>query len=166
MTDLPFAPATLLLGLALLVVFGAAIAVPLFDRKHPAVPASSPLEALQAARAETVREIRELDFDHRMKKISDDDHRLLRASLVQRGAGILRDIEALSAQAQTDSAAPDRAARDVDAEIEQALARLTARRKAATANDRVKSGPVCATCGADLARNVKFCPECGGKVSA
>jgi hypothetical protein len=158
-TDLPFAPATLLLGLALLLIFGAVIAVPLFDRKRPAVPTPSPIEALHAARAETVREIRELDFDHRMGKISDDDHRRLRGDLVQRGAGVLRDIEALSANAE----APRE--RDVDAEIEQALSKLTARR-ADAARGKSPAGPVCSTCGAALSRGAKFCAECGAKVNA
>lgn len=158
-TDLPFAPATLVLGLALLLIFGAVIAVPLFDRKRPAVPPPSAIEALHAARAETVREIRELDFDHRMGKISDDDHKHLRGALVQRGSGVLREIEALNSSA----AAPRE--RDVDAEIEQALAKLAARRTNA-AQGKAPAGPVCSTCGAALSRNAKFCAECGAKVDA
>ncbi len=149
---LPFATSTLILAAALLLIFGAVIVAPLFDRKRPAVVPPGPLEALQRDRADIVRAIRELDFDHKTHKLSDADHRQLRTELVQRGTAILRDIDALAPAAATSSAST------LDAQIENAIADLRAKRD--------KNARTCAACGAALARNSKFCGACGAEAKA
>ncbi len=107
-----FGIGTLLLGAALLIVFGAIIALPLFDRPAPVQPPLSRRETLMKAREDIVRQIRELDFDYRTHKINEADYQALRAELVQRGAELLRQIDALPPE------------QDVDTDIERAVQKL------------------------------------------
>lgn len=141
--NMPFALSTLILGLALLLLFGAIVVIPLLDRKRPAVQPPSPFEALERERAAIVRAIRELDFDHRTHKVNDDDYKQLREAQVQRGSQVLRELEALRTAA---------GARDPNAEIETAVQKL-----------RAKATRACAACGAAVRADDKFCPQCGAK---
>jgi hypothetical protein len=114
---MPFPIATLLLGLAVLLLCVLLIVAPFFERKRAAVNPPSKLESLEIERKRIVRLIRELDFDHRTRKISDDDYKHLRAELAQRGTDTLREIDAHIQSAAT---------RNVDDEIELAVAKLRA----------------------------------------
>jgi hypothetical protein len=134
-----FAPSTLIIGSALLLLFGALIVIPLLDRKQPYVEAPSPVDALEHERIDTVRAIRELDFDHRTGKIEDSDYFRLRGEYVQRGAQLLKQIETLQSSASA-----------TDAAIERAIKPL-----------RAKSTKTCANCGVVLRGDDKFCPQCG-----
>ncbi|MDW8293501.1 MAG: zinc ribbon domain-containing protein [Anaerolineae bacterium] len=140
---------TLLLGLALLIVLALIVALPLFDRKTPVVRPPSRREALEAERRAVIHSIRELDFDFRTNKISEADYRALRAALVQRGAEVLRALEALEE-------------RDVDAEIEARVAQLRETREATPVP---ANGRVCSGCGALLPSGARFCPSCGQPVA-
>lgn len=131
---------TLLLSLALFVIVGLIIVLPLLDRRRPAVQAPSRRAELEAERQDIVRAIRELDFDHRTRKINDEDYKQLREGYVQRGAAVLRELSATSE-------------RDVDAEIEQRVAAL---RSVGDASARA-----CAACGATVDAADRFCPKCG-----
>jgi hypothetical protein len=144
--NIPFEISTLILGIALALLFGAVVAVPLLDRPRPAVEPPTALEALEAERAAVVRNIRELDFDHRTGKVADDDYTALRTQLLESGADLLRRIDAIRA---------DHSARDVHREIENQVARL-----------RARSTRACAGCAAVLRQDDKFCPQCGAKVQA
>lgn len=146
---MPFPISTLLLALALFLIAIAAVVLPLFDRKRPVLRPTTPLETLEAERADIVRAIRELDFDHRMRKIADADYASLRASLSQRGAAVLREIEAARAGMPGDA---------MDAEIERAIAA-----KRATPDAAVRH---CASCGAELRERDKFCAVCGAAVAS
>lgn len=139
---------TLLLGIALFIVLALIVALPLFDRKTPAVRPPTRREALEAEHQTLIRSIRELDFDFRTHKIGEADYRALRASLVQRAADVLRELKALEE-------------RDVDAEIEAQVARL---RK--TTIPLATDGRACPSCGAPLPIGARFCPSCGQAVSS
>lgn len=149
--NFPFSASTLLLAAALLLIFGAVIVIPLFDRKRPALSPPTQIEALQQRRAEIVRSIRELDFDHKTHKLNDADHKQLRSELVARGAEVLRSIDALT-PAHINSTA------DIDAQIEKSVADLRSRRG--------KNLPICADCGATLTKGNRFCGNCGAEVTA
>lgn len=139
---------TLLLGAALFIVLALIIALPLFDRKTPAVRPPTRREALEAEHQTLIRNIRELDFDFRTHKISEADYRTLRAALVQRAAEVLRALKTLEE-------------RDVDAEIEAQVAKL---RKTTTL--LATDGRACPSCGAPLPTGARFCPSCGQAVSS
>ena len=135
---------TLLLGLALLIIAGFIIALPLLDRRRPALQPPSKRTALEAERKDTVRAIRELDFDHRTHKINDDDYKQLREAHVQRGAQVLRDLSVLAERNDGD-------------EIEQRVAAL---RKRAD----VDATLTCPACGRAVTAVDKFCPQCGRRL--
>lgn len=144
--NIPLEPSTLIFGLALALLFGAIVALPLFDRSRPAVEPPTALEVLEGERAEIVRSIRELDFDSRTGKVEAVDYAALRAQLVERGARLLREIETMRAQTTS---------HDIGREIEEHVSRLRAHRTRA-----------CVKCAAVLRQNDKFCPQCGEKVPA
>ena len=135
---------TLILGLALLVIAGFVIALPMFDRRRPAIQPPSQRQALEAERQDIVRTIRELDFDHRTHKINDDDYKRLREDYVQHGAQVLRELNTLTE-------------RNDDDEIEQRVAELRA------VNDTT-SAMNCPSCGTAVSAADKFCPQCGHKL--
>ena len=137
---------TLLLGLALLVVVGFIIVLPMFDRRKPAIQPPSQRDALEAERQDIVRTIRELDFDHRTHKINDDDYKRLREAQVQRGAQVLRELSALTEHGADDA-------------IERRVAEL---RKVNDAADAL----TCPSCGRAVSLADKFCPQCGHKLVA
>ncbi|BCX05551.1 MAG: hypothetical protein KatS3mg053_3489 [Candidatus Roseilinea sp.] len=145
---------TILLGLALLIIVVVVVALPLLDRKTPAVQPPSQREALEQERRAVIRAIRELDFDHRTGKIGDEDYRQLREAHVARGAQILRELAAL-----------DEAEHDIDAEIEAQIARF---RKVGRSDGHlagVMSGKIiCPSCGHTAGANDKFCPQCGQRL--
>ncbi|MCL5996936.1 MAG: zinc ribbon domain-containing protein [Chloroflexi bacterium] len=131
---------TILIGFALLIIVVTLIVLPLLDPRRPAVEPPSPREALQAEYAATVRAIRELDLDYRTHKLAEEDYKRLRADQVQRGAQILRELDAL----QTGSAADD-----IDADIEAQVAVLRA------------GNAACPACGAKGKAGDRFCARCG-----
>ncbi len=132
---------TILLALALLLLFGLVIALPLFDRKRPAIKPLSRRDALQQERQDIVRTIRELDFDHRTNKINDEEYKRVREEHVQRGAAVLRELSTLDEV-------------DIDAEIESRIAALRAAPQAGDA-------PLCPKCHSAISASDRFCPQCG-----
>ena len=92
---------TLLLGLALMVIAGFIIALPLLDKRKPALQPPSKRAALEAERQDTVRAIHELDFDYRTHKINDDDYKHLREAL-----DVLDDQDATALGAHDDLQIP------------------------------------------------------------
>ncbi|MCS7056893.1 MAG: zinc ribbon domain-containing protein [Thermoflexales bacterium] len=139
---------TILLGIALLIIVVVVIALPLLDRKTPAVQPPSRREALEQERRTIISAIRELDFDYRTGKIDEEDYKRLRESRVARGAQILRELAEL-----------DEAERDVDAEIEAQVARFRTV-QATDGRARAKS-VICSSCGHAAGAGDKFCPQCG-----
>ena len=131
---------TILIGFALLIIVVTLIVLPLLDARRPAVELPSPREALQAEHAVTVRAIRELDLDYRTHKLAEEDYKRLRADQVQRGAQVLRELDALQ---------PDSAADDIDVDIEAQVAVLRA------------GNATCPACGATTKAGDRFCARCG-----
>jgi hypothetical protein len=91
--------------------------------------------------------IRELDFDHRMGKIDDEDYQRMRGDYTRQAAALLREVDRGNGRS--------RAADDVEREV---------------AAVRKKEGQVqtqtafCASCGAKVRSNDRFCASCGVKI--
>ncbi|GIV83421.1 MAG: hypothetical protein KatS3mg052_0428 [Candidatus Roseilinea sp.] len=137
-----------MLGLALLIIVALVVALPLFDRKTPAIEPPSRREALEQERRAVISAIRELDFDYRTGKIGAEDYKRLREARVAQGAQILRELA--DEHSATDT--------DVEAEIEAQVARL---RKVAASDGRAPARAVCPSCGRVVGADDKFCPQCG-----
>jgi hypothetical protein len=185
---------SILLILALLVLVAWYISRPLFERKSTSFSREEhELSTLLAERDRVIQSLQEIDFDYKLGKIPEEDYPTQRNLLLQRGAEVLRQLDALQPQ-QTAGTAADR--------LERAIAarRLQQREAAATPqavldspavpplkngnrlavpdddleqqiSDRrrsrkEKTGGFCPKCGRPIQISDKFCPKCGAKVSA
>ncbi len=151
---------SLLLAFALILLVAAFVARPVIERAayRDGNGAASPADDLITQREAILIELRDLDFDHAVGKVGEEDYAVQRARLVARGAEVLRSLDQLPA------AAVEKPSDDLDAEIERLV---TARRKRQTAAG-VKKQPApsahCPHCGRPVRLTDKFCTHCGAKV--
>lgn len=174
--------ASLLLGLALLLLVVFIVARPLVERHSLRERAPGHAEQLWFERERVLAALRDLDFDHATGKLLDADYTAPRAALVTQGVEILRQLDALGVvEPEPQSGKPGGAA-VLDDEIEQAVARL--RRQPAVdrtaglaARDQgaaaVAPPPLpaavpsdiaplaCAQCGRHAHPADRFCGKCG-----
>jgi rubrerythrin len=185
---------SLLLILALLTVVGWFIARPLFERQATIIDTmpdqqDHAVSTLLAERDRILNALQELDFDHALGKIPEEDYPAQRAVLVQQGAQILRQLDEFNQQPVTD---------DQEARLEAAIAARRADagrpvssgtdgRAAALASEATlaadtdeeieiilaarrrerqdKSVGFCPNCGRSIQKSDRFCPKCGQKIS-
>ncbi len=159
--------------LALFLGVGLYLAAPLVsDRMRGAPQQMQELSSLMAERDRVINALQELDFDHKLGKIPEDDYPGERAELLEKGTQILKKLDQLTSAAsnlENGNAAEDQlekavAARRADAsnnveplsddEIESMLA---ARRK----ERKSKSAGFCPRCGKPILISDRFCPSCG-----
>lgn len=162
----------LILGLFLLVALF--VARPLIEQRSTVVTREEhDYSALLAERDRLLNALQELDFDYTLGKIPEEDYPAQRASLLTRGANVLRQIDALQPEAPQD---------DIEARIEAAIAarRADAARIPAASlpnGNGLRRMPVAVASPDDdleaiianrrRARPEKaagFCPQCGGPV--
>jgi len=161
----------ILLLIALLLGVGLYLAAPLiFDSsRHNAFGESREISSLMAERDRVINSLQELDFDFRLGKIPDEDYPAQRAELLQKGADILRKLDAMQPQPISDDEVERRieqaaAARRADAalkpeppsddEIESMLATRRKERKG-------KPAGFCPKCGKVVLITDQFCANCG-----
>jgi zinc-ribbon domain len=157
-------------SLAVLILVGMFLYAPFMERRARGVTEEEhELSALMAERDRVINSLQELDFDFKLGKIPEEDYPAQRASLLQKGADILRKIDSLLPQA----ASPQ----DTEARLERAIA--ARRADASTAKPEVsdddlesmissrrkgrtnKSAGFCPKCGKPVMVTDRFCPSCG-----
>jgi rubrerythrin len=161
---------SIFLILAVLVPVMVFIARPLLERKATAVTIEEhDYSALLAERDRVLNALQELEFDHTLGKIPEEDYPTQRTNLMHYGAEILRRIdeyegsstEAIS-DAQIEAAISARkvaaATADPDDELEALIA---ARRREQKSNGQAKTGGFCPQCGNCVQETDRFCPKCG-----
>jgi hypothetical protein len=157
-------------SLAVLILVGMFLYAPFMERRARGVTEEEhELSALMAERDRVINSLQELDFDFKLGKIPEDDYPAQRASLLQKGADILRKIDSLAPQTTS--------AQDTEARIERAIAArradaantkpevsdddlesmISSRRKGRTN----KSAGFCPRCGKPVMVSDRFCPSCG-----
>ena len=167
----------ILILLALLIGVGLYLAAPLMNKRVRRVTQESQEgSTLMAERDRVINALQELDFDFKLGKIPDEDYPAQRAELLQRGADVLKKLDALKAASSSGPDAESRlekavAARRADAAAEAANpepisddeieSMLAARRKARGE----KSSGFCPRCGKPVLVNDKFCPNCGKAIN-
>jgi hypothetical protein len=139
--------------LAILLTAGAllAVAYPILSKGSAAKPATSAQESLDellGQRDAAMQALRELNFDHRMGKISDEDFLIFEAGLKHNAADTLRALDEWEAQTQDD--------------LDQALDREVAARK----SQLVSGGRTCPSCGRPAGDEDRFCAICGTALAA
>jgi hypothetical protein len=129
------------------------------------------VSALKAERDRVINSLQELDFDFNLGKIPAGEYPDQRASLLQKGADILRKLDELApvassavnaeariekatAAGRADSGVKAVALDDSDDDLESIVA---ARRK----EHKSKSAGFCPKCGKPVLVTDKFCPSCG-----
>jgi rubrerythrin len=150
----------ILLLIALLLGVGLYLAAPLiFDsRRRNTNEESSEISSLMAERDRVINSLQELDFDFKLGKIPDEDYPTQRAELLQKGADILRKLDALQPQGISDE--------EVEARIEQAAAarRADAAVKTESRSDDEIESMLAARRKERKGRSAGFCPKCGKAV--
>ena len=160
----------ILVSLALLILVAVYLYTPFVQRRARRVTEEEhELSALLAERDRVINSLQELDFDYKLGKIPEEDYPDQRATLLQRGADLLRQIDSIAP-------API-SATDVDARIEKAIAArradaslvqpqvsdedlesmVAARRKVR----KERSSGFCPKCGKPVLVSDRFCPSCG-----
>lgn len=107
------------------------------------------LAELLNQRDATYRAIKEIEFDHAIGSLSEEDYRDLRERYKLKALGLLKAIKEREQQMRLGVAARDEPAAS-DA-IERAVSRRRARKDAST----------CPRCGDATTPGARFCPSCG-----
>ena len=132
----------LLLAAAVLVIL-VAVVLTLGIRPQDVPPPEppSPTRHLEERRAAIYENLRDLQFEYRVGKLSDADYQQSKVGLQKELAGVLSEIDRLGAKA------PAQKAED--------------RRQKTEAPAPVAASNMCPHCGASFPNPMKFCGECG-----
>jgi hypothetical protein len=134
----------MLLASAVVLVVAATVVFTLFVRKDdlPQPELVSPVKHLEERKAAIYENLRDLQFEYRVGKLSDSDYQLTKVGLQKELAGVLAEIEKVMGGKPV-AAAP------------------------APAPPKPKLQPAfsCRHCGARFATEMKFCGECGKAMS-
>ena len=161
-------------SLAVLIIVGIYLYAPFMERRARRVTEEEhELSALMAERDRIINSLQELDFDFKLGKIPEDDYPTQRASLLQKGAEILKKIDSLAPQLVSTQDTEARlekaiAARRADGAVvtapvtdDDVEAMVSARRRSRTK----KSAGFCPRCGKPVMVADRFCPSCGKSLS-
>lgn len=107
---------------------------------------------LQTERDRVLATLQDLDMDHAMGKVLQEDYQAQRGALLLRGAEVLKAIDEL--QSTIGKVIPGS---DLDVEIETAVARLRG-------GEDQASGGTCSSCGREVATGDRFCVHCGASL--
>ena len=161
-------------SLAVLILVGMFLYAPFTEQRARQVTEEEhELSALMAERDRVITSLQELDFDFKLGKIPDEDYPAQRASLLQKGADILRKIDSLAPQPSS--------AQDTETRLEKVIAVRRADGSAAqlelTDDDlesmistrrkrhKDRSAGFCPKCGKPVMVTDRFCPSCGKSLS-
>jgi hypothetical protein len=156
----PSAIFLVLIVLALIVLF---VTRPFFEQRRARTGESSQeFSHLLAERERLLTALQELDFDQTLGKIPAEDYPVQRAALLQKGAEVLRQLDAItpdlvvqtSARVQSTDDAAKPAAPFSDDDLEDLLAKRRNSHKDKTAG-------FCPKCGKPVLQSDVFCPSCG-----
>lgn len=114
----------------------------------------SPFDHLDERKAAIYENLRDLQFEYRLGKLSDEDYQSTKKDLQKELAGVMAEVDKLKASLQLNGAVPPPA---------PAAKAAPARQPAAQAKP---AGNVCPSCGASFAQDLKFCGECGKPMKA
>ena len=158
-----------LIIIALVIPVALFIARPFIEQRATAVTTEEhDFSALLAERDRILDALQELEFDHALGKIPEEDYAAQRAYLMHAGADILRQMDeyeeqpgAASVDDRLEAAIAERKAAaepPADDELETLIA-LRRREKAAAGKSQ--SSGFCPQCGGPVYKSDRFCPKCG-----
>jgi hypothetical protein len=118
------------------------------------------LSSLLAEKERILDALAELEFDHKLGKVPEEIYPDQRASLMQRGADVLRRIDEFQ-EDEVETALNARRVRQGSSASDDNLEALIAQRRAARTSDGAK---FCPQCGATLHAGDRFCANCGAQI--
>lgn len=104
----------------------------------------SPIQHLEDRKQAIYENLRDLQFEYRLGKLSDDDYRQTKLALQKELAGVFSEMDEIVTRLGLVS--------------KRVPASAAAGKKAPAA---AKTGAVCPHCGARFSQALKFCGECG-----
>lgn len=127
----------MVLASAVVLVVALTVVFTLFVRKEdlPQPEPVSPAQHLEERKAAIYENLRDLQFEYRVGKLSDADYQRTKVGLQKELAGVIAEIENSTADAKPAAAAP--------------------------AAPKAKPGTICESCGAKFSEAMKFCGKCG-----
>ncbi|MBI5281356.1 MAG: hypothetical protein HY858_06705 [Candidatus Solibacter usitatus] len=127
-----------------ILITASVLALVLFVREKdlPQAPPASPVEHLESRKAVIYDNLRDLNFEYRLGKLSDSDYGKSKLTLQNELAGVLAEIDTVAHG------------------LSAARATVRAQAVAQKAAETVK-GLKCPHCGAVFEKSMKFCGECG-----
>ena len=118
------------------------------------------LSALMAEQDRMLSSLQELDFDYKLGKIPEEDYPIQRNSLLQKGADVMRKIDALQEiySLQRDNAKSAQKPQNKSKPTNEALeSMISARRRL----HKSSFDGFCPKCGKPVMASDRFCPACG-----
>lgn len=106
----------------------------------PEAEPESPFHHLDERKAAIYENLRDLQFEYRVGKLSDEDYQSTKRHLQKELAGVLAEVDRLKAQLGVNGAV---------------------RPAAPAAKPAPVAANTCASCGATFDKELKFCGECG-----
>ena len=119
------------------------------ERDIPEPLPVSPIQHLQDRKAAIYDNLRDLQFEYRLGKLSDEDYQQTKLALQKELAAVLAETEEISRRLGlvTSTVAPKPTAVKANKPMAKPF------------------GTVCPHCGASFTQNLKFCGECGKAIA-
>ncbi len=153
---------SILIGLLLLAATIPIVIKPLLNHKRlkPALARVVPVSSADQHQA-TLLALRDLEFDHRTGKVTDEDYASLRANLMAQAAATIdaKDKGAINLDTLIEEAVRSRRQTNVDTLIEAAVRN---RRKNPT---ELQTANFCPKCGRKARVDDRFCASCGASLA-
>src|SRR5438270_149453 len=137
---------TLLVAVVLVVAITTLFTLFVRAKDIPPPEPESPTRHLDERKAAIYENLRDLQFEYRVGKLSDADYQSTKKDLQKELAGVLGEVDRLKAQLNGVPPAPDQP------------------RMAVT--KKTSGGFTCAACGAKFEKELKYCGECGKPMKA
>lgn len=161
---------SILFILSVLVVVAGFVLQPVRERKSVSVSREElKLSSLLAERERILDALMELDFDHDLEKVPEEVYPLLRASLLDRGAEIIRQLDEfqtgdLIGEDRLEEEIKDRRGKATAPDIEDdSLEAMIAARKKVRKD--VGEAKYCHNCGVPIEPGDQFCAGCGSALN-
>jgi rRNA maturation endonuclease Nob1 len=135
----------------LVVLAGFYVLIPLFKQEKTdpdtKLPAETESDRLLDRKTVIYRNLKDLEFEYQMGRLSDADFRKLDATYKSEAAAILQSLDQLNAFQNLDEA--------IEKDIASRKAKLSA------SETKPASVARCPSCGAEIIPGKKFCADCG-----
>lgn len=129
----------MMISLAIALTLGVLVFTLLIRSKDVPDPVPvSPVQHLEDRKAAIYENLRDLQFEYRLGKLSDEDYQRTKLTLQKELAGVLAEMEATAKRLG-----------------------MTTKRTAPPQKSKAEAVAACPHCGAKFPRNMRFCGECG-----